>query len=200
MPLTLVQTVPPTAEPLGLPEVKQHLRVEHDSEDALLYLYMQAAREQAELVTRRQCLTATYTLSLDCFPRDQSWRWHRNQGLLLPRPPLQSVTEVRYLDTSGVAQILATSVYGVDTLSQPGRLYLKTGQSWPSVSTQLNAVTITYVAGWPTYAAVPGPLKMAILLLVGHFYEHREASVEKALELIPLGVTQLLWGQRIEVV
>lgn len=191
MPLTLVQTVAPTEEPLSLDQIKLQLRLDHDIEDALLYLYLQAAREYVELATRRQLLSATYTLSLDDFPAC---------GMLtIPRPPLQSVTSITYLTTATVTQTLATTVYGVDVSSQPGRVYLKQGQAWPSVYDQLNAITITYVAGWTTYAQVPNQLKMAILRLVGHFYEHREVAVEKALSLIPLGITNLLWSQRVEV-
>jgi hypothetical protein len=44
---------------------------------------------------------------------------------------------------------------------------------------------------------------MAMLLLIAHFYEHREASSEIALKNIPLGVNALLdtekitmWGYR----
>jgi uncharacterized phiE125 gp8 family phage protein len=190
MPLVLRQTVGPNDEPLSLTEVKLHLRLTSDLEDALLLLYMQAAREEVERVTRRQLMTATWTLSLDSFTCNI---------IKLPRAPLQSVTSITYLDTDGDSQTLATTVYGVDTLSEPGRVYLKTGQSWPSTYDQLNAITITYVAGWATYAQVPSPLKRLILLLVGHMYEHREASVEKALALIPEGVERLAWLYRVEV-
>ena len=189
MPLALTRTIGPTAEPLSLVEVKQHLRLTHDSEDALLVLYLQAARDYVERVTRRQLLPATYTLKLDAFG---------GRAIALPRPPLQSVTSIAYLDTAGASQTLAATVYGVDTASEPGRVYLKYGQSWPSTYSQLQAVTITYIAGWTGDTTLPHGLKMALLLLMGHLYEHREATVEKALVDIPHGLTRLLWLHRVE--
>lgn len=190
MPLSLRQTVAPTQEPLTIEELREHLRIDTTDEDALLLLYAQAAREQVERTTRRQLLTATYQLLLDGF---SSCR------VLLPRAPLQSVTSVAYLDTAGASQTLATSVYGVDTASEPGRLYLKSAQTWPSTLSQPQAVTVTYKAGWLTRGEVPGMLKAAMLLIVGHLYEHREATIEKALTMIPNGVERLLWLHRVEV-
>jgi uncharacterized phiE125 gp8 family phage protein len=191
MPLSLAQTVVPTDEPMSLELIKLHLRVSHDREDALIYLYMQAAREEVERITRRQLMTATYTLSVDDFPACGV--------LLMPRAPLQSVVSVGYLDSANVVQTLATTIYGVDTASEPGRLFLKQGQSWPSVYSQRNAITITYQAGWALAPQIPPLLKMAILLLIGHFYEHREVTVEKALTMIPQGLTNILWLFRVEV-
>lgn len=192
MPLHLVQTVAPVIDPVSLIEVKQHLRITHDDEDALLAFYVLAAQEYAERTTRRQLLTATYTLGLNAFPACRM--------LPLPRPPLQSVTSVTYLDTSGASQTLATTGYSVVTTSEPGYLALKYSQSWPSTYSQAQAITITYVAGWASYSAVPSLLKMALFLLVGHFYEHREATIEKALQMIPYGVNNLLWLHRAEVI
>jgi hypothetical protein len=51
--------------------------------------------------------------------------------------PLQSVTTVKYYDASGVLQTLASTVYQVDTVSQPGRIVLAPTQIWPTV--QANA-------------------------------------------------------------
>jgi uncharacterized phiE125 gp8 family phage protein len=44
---------------------------------------------------------------------------------------------------------------------------------------------------------VPASLKSAIKLLVAHYYENREASAEKALTEIPLGVERLVWLHRV---
>lgn len=192
MPLSLRQTVPPTQIALSLSQIRQHLRLDADfvEEDTLLLLYAQAAQDYVERFTRRQLLTATFVLAVDGFPMC---------GVLgLPRPPLQSITSVEYLDSAGGLQTLDPSVYGVDTLSEPGRLYVRQGQSWPATLAEIHAVTITYVAGWATYAQVPATLQMALLLLIGHCYEHREATVEKSLTEIPLGITALLWQQRSE--
>ena len=40
----------------------------------------------------------------------------------------------------------------------------------------------------------PQTIIWAMYLLIGHFYEHREAASELALKEIPLGVAELLAG------
>lgn len=54
-------------------------------------------------------------------------------------------------------------------------------------------LTIAY-----TYSACPGTITAAILLLIGHLYEHRSENSEVALKTIPLGIEYLLAGERIE--
>ena len=41
-------------------------------------------------------------------------------------------------------------------------------------------------------ADVPGPLKLAIKLLVGHFYENREATTMLKIDELPLGIKALI--------
>ena len=45
--------VPPATEPLSLDEVKERLRIDSSAEDALLQMYMEAAREICEHHTAR---------------------------------------------------------------------------------------------------------------------------------------------------
>jgi len=199
MPLTLVQTVAPTEEVVGLMELKAHLRISITDDDQLLVGYIQAARTLLELEMRRQFLTATYTLSLDEFPSENvSSGFSPGRFIRLPRPPLQSVSSITYFDSDNVSRTLATTVYGVDTKSEPGRIYLKSGQSWPSTYDVPNAVTITYLAGWTSALLLPSAIRQAVFLLIGHFYENREATTtEKILRGIPLGLHALVWLHRV---
>jgi len=211
MPLPLTLLAPPVVEPISLSEAKLHLRVDIATDDTLITGLISAARDYAERFTGRQFLTATWALALDAWPCS-GWD-ARQTGLWLPKPPLQTLTGtytdllgatqplgITYIDSDGTTQTLATTVYGVDTRSEPGRIYLKSGQSWPSVYAQPNAVQVVYKAGWPTapqFYLRHASLRSAMLLLVAHLYEQREASVEKALSEIPLGVESLLWMNRL---
>jgi len=66
----------------------------------------------------------------------------------------------------------------VDSVSQPGRLVLKSGQSWPSATLRpANAIVIRFVAGWASLGELPLRIKQAMLLLIGHWYENREATI-----------------------
>jgi len=53
---------------------------------------------------------------------------------------------------------------------------------------------VIYHAGSSSSSDIPEPIRLAILLLVGHWYEHREATIVKSQELIDtkLGVDRLL--------
>jgi hypothetical protein len=44
---------------------------------------------------------------------------------------------------------------------------------------------------------IPKSIKQAMLLLIGHLYEHREDTVEKSLDNIPLGIQALLSTYRV---
>lgn len=205
----LRQTVPPTQEPVSLEQAKLQCRVSISEDDTLILGYISAAREHLETVTRKQFLTATWVMGLEDFPCGWSSRYvgsYRHGGwqsyIELPRSPLQQVLTpdplpaVTYTDSNGDAQTLSSDVYGIDTLHEPGRLYLKSGQSWPSTYNVPNAVQVTFKAGWTTPDRVPATLRQVILLLVASMYENREATAEKALSMIP-GVEAMIWGNRL---
>ena len=163
----LKRTVDPTVEPVTLTEVKSHANYEDTDKDSDFTVWMAAARELTEERTQRAFLTQTWVLNLDCFPDDV---------IELRVCPVSSVTSVTYLDTAGATQTLATSVYTVDLRNEPARITLKYGQTWPSTYAQANAVTVTFVAGYgATPASVPAKAKMAIRMLVSHWFNNREA-------------------------
>ena len=52
---------------------------------------------------------------------------------------------------------------------------------------------MAFEAGYgPAPEDVPAPLRLAILMLAGHWFERREAAVETTLERLPLGVAALI--------
>ncbi len=136
MPLTLVS--PPTAEPVSLTEAKNHLRVTVADEDDLISLYIKTSRHHVEAYTRRSLIVQSHDWTLDGF----------ENLLRLPRSPLRSVTHIKYLDGNGTEQTLATSVYTVDKASNPGRIALAYGQTWPATRDTLNAVTVRFKSGY----------------------------------------------------
>lgn len=155
----LAQTTAPTAEPLTLVEVKQHLRrpEEVGADDSLLLSQLAAARQDVEDRTNRQLMSASWTLKLDCFPLSGK--------LYLPRAPLASVTTFHYLESAaGASTLWASSNYRVGTSQEPGEITLAYGVAFPSVYPVSNAITIVYVAGYSTAALVPPKAKQAIKL------------------------------------
>lgn len=173
----LKRTVEPTVEPVTVESLRTHARVDFNDEDDVLSGYLLAARRVVETDTERAMLTQTWTLTMDAFPCDL---------IELRRCPVQSVTSVVYLDTSGASQTLATSVYAVDASSEPARITLKSGQTWPTTYDQANAVTVTFVAGWTAPNLVDPMVCQAIRMLAAHWANHRE-SVDSPMKEMPQG-------------
>lgn len=154
----------PATEPVSTATAKSHLRVDHSADDALIDSYIKTARELGEGLARRAFITQTLELVLDEFPADLK--------LKLPRPPLQSVTSVKYLDSENVEHTFTD--YVVDARSEPG---VVTFNSTPGVAlAESGAVAVRFVAGYGTSASnVPSVFVQAIMQSVAHFYEFREA-------------------------
>ena len=181
----------PAVEPVSLAEAKTHCRVEISDDDSLINALITAARELCEAYTGRLFITQTWD-----FVR---WTWPSGTIMRLPRPPLQSVTYIHYTDHDAVTSTFASSNYLVEVVGEPGRVVLLEGKSWPTVALYPAAAIWTrFVAGYgDTGSDVPGPIRQAILLLVGHWYEHREAVLTGTVAReMPLAVQALLWPFR----
>jgi len=192
MALTLVTK--PTIEPVTLEEAEDHLRLSETStgvEDTIILGYITTARRHCERFQNRAFIHQTWNLVFDTFP-DEKY-------ITVPLPPLVSVTHVKYYGTGGTANTMTASSYIVDTDSEPGRLYLAYGECWPSTTLRpANGVEIQYVCGYGSAASsVPTEVKTAIKLLVGHLYEHREATDIKQVIETAFGASALLWPERI---
>jgi len=162
----LAQVTAPSEEPLTLAELKTHLRVDTTDDDTYISGLGQSAREWCEGFCNRQFVTATWDWSIDRFQNE----------LLLPKPELQSVGSIKYIDSDGATQTVSSSIYDVDIDQQPGRVRLAYGKSWPDDRRATpNCVIIRFDAGYGGASAVPETIKAAMKLLVGHLYEHREA-------------------------
>ncbi len=158
----------PTIEPVSLEEAKRHLRVEADGENVDIAGLIISAREWCEAHTERQFVTATWQWTLDGFPNAGATLW-------VPKPLLQSVTSIQYIDADGVTQTWNVSKYDVDTDLKPGRIVPAFGESWPTTRSDIDSVTIVFVAGYGAETAVPFKVRQAIKLLVGHWFANRES-------------------------
>lgn len=175
--LTLV-TAAADEGPVDLDRFKAQARIDSTTEDALLTAYLKAATQYLDGlggILGRALMTQTWELALDRWPgigRD-GWR-----TIELPLPPLQSVTSVKYTDTNGTQQTLATDQYQVDTRPTLGRIVPAYNISWPSLQggSTVNQVVVRFVAGYgATPESVPEPIRLAITLLASHWYERRVA-------------------------
>jgi len=150
-------------------DMKEYLRVTHSNEDTLIASQVAAVTGKLEFWTDRSFTTQTWELLMDDFPSSDT--------IVLRKPPLQSITSIKYIDTAGAEQTFAAANYEVDIKSKQGRIRLASGASWPSTKDVLNAVTIEFIAGYGQESKVPAQIKAAIKLKVGDFYENRQEQV-----------------------
>ncbi len=179
----LIQTVPPATQAVTTAMVRDHIRISTVNEDSLLDSYIGAATHYIEGRTGRQLIDATWVWTLEGF----------SSLLYVRHAPLSSVTSITYLDQAGDTQTLSTDVYDVDTKTEPGRILLAREQSFPSIDSGFEAVTITYVAGYGDESAdVPDELRMAIMQLCAQWYEIREPVVMGSINNVPRSVEALI--------
>lgn len=170
MPYGIRQSAAPAEEPITLAEARAHLRITSTAEDSLISRLIKVARGRAEAATRRQLVTATWVMTRDDFPSG-------DQPLKLYRPPVASVTKVEYYDESNALVTWGATKYQTDLVAEPARILPVSGESWPTTYDRMNAVQVTYVAGYGAAAAVPDEIKQAILVLLAELFERREESV-----------------------
>lgn len=188
MGLTLVTA--PASEPLTTAEAKSHLRVDSSDDDTLIDAFVKSARQYVEEDLGRALITQTWDYTIDAFPSDGS-------AIHLPRPPLQSVTSISYVDTAGATQTVSSGDYIVNTGKRKGEVTLAYGAAWPATRTQASAVTIRFVAGYGAASAVPESIRTALRLVVGDLYSNREASIVGTIHTDNPAVNALLGPYRL---
>ena len=161
--------------PITLDEAKAHCRVTFADDDDLITALIKAATHELETRTQRTFCETTYIEILDNFP---------DAGIRLSLPPLLSVQSIVYFDKTGAQLTLSANDYIVDTHNEPGWIYLAPEKSWPETQDRINAVAITYKAGYrlggtaqEQRTAVPADIRAFLLIRVATLYENRESSV-----------------------
>lgn len=175
--LTLIEA--PTVEPITTTELALHLRLDDQAspldDEAELSSLITAARQQVENMIGGSLITTTWKLTRDRFAslsRDAS------VGVTLPVFPAQSVTSITYVDDEGATQTLAASGYTLTGANgkKRGVVIPSYGNNWPFTRDVLEAVTITFKAGFGDAPVdVPEPLRRAVLQYAATLYAQRES-------------------------
>lgn len=185
--------IPPAVEPVLRAEAKTFCRVDADltDEDSLIDSLITTAREQLEVQTSRAFALQTLRLVLDCFPVGDI--------IAIPRSPLIEVESIVYDDEDGAEQTFASSNYTVNSSSIPGTIRVL--DSWPDALASPGSVRITYRAGYSPVDGegeedselIPTRAKQAILFLVNHWYENRDAVIVGSIAtVLPMAVNSLI--------
>lgn len=172
--MSYLVTTPPASEPVSLAEMKLHCRVEafNTDDDGELTDIIVAAREQAEMFTRRAFISQQVTLVLDRFPgatssdsdlayapfadfgvtppgytyRAITETYFRAGVLLLPMPRCISLDEIKYIDRDGYTVVLDPSQYVLDQVSEPARVVPAPNVVWPFTLLSLRSPVINAIS------------------------------------------------------
>jgi uncharacterized phiE125 gp8 family phage protein len=187
MPSTLL--TPPAVEPLSLDEAKAYLRVAHADDDTVIAALIASAREHVEAQTRRGLITQTWRHKRDAWPAD-------GRIAVLPAP-LQTLAAARVYDQDGAAQAIDVESFVLDTIAAPGTISFPPWSA-PPPGRAYGGIELDIVVGYGDAASdVPAPLKLAIRLLLAHWYENRGVVTAEGVTPMPAGVATLAAAYRV---
>ena len=194
----LVVTTAPTGETLTESEIRNYLRVDDSAELATLQMLRKAARRFFENYTGRSVLTQVLTLSIDGTNsvNDPVYEGIYNRPdidfyknyIVLPSPPVQSVAHIKTYDDDDTATTFASSKYYLDSIRNPARVILRTGETWPTALRVANSIEIKYTAGYGAASAVPEDIKVGMLMHIAYMYDQRGdmKNYQETLSLPPM--------------
>lgn len=181
--MTIIELFPPTAEPLTLGEIRAHLRLDSEEEDALLLALAIVAREHLERETGLVLASRDFRLCLDDWPAD---------GIVtIARGPVRAVSSVTVYDGEGAPQPVDLDGHLLDGEARPARLWLR---AVPEPGRALNGIEVAFSAGFGESGTdVPETLKRAMLLHVAAMFACRGVvSVDAQPAVLPPGYERLI--------
>lgn len=192
----VVEVTPPSVEPVSVAEARLHSRITQTDEDSLVAIWISAARRYCEQYLQRALCPHIYRADLP--------GWF--DFIDLPYKPIAEIRSVNYYDTSSPSVLTAL----FDSTSSPlvttevfdviqGNIVRNTGQTFPDVYPRLDAVQITYQAGYGSspITAIPQSIKQAMLLLIGDCAVNREAVISGTIVTENKAVERLLNPERV---
>lgn len=209
---SLNKTVDSLVEPVTFDELKEFLRIDFDDDKKLIDAIAKGARISLENWLNRAFITQEWRLTFDSFPlgsnRNEPWwdgvRQGRISDLVSPNDfiPLQlgriqSVVTFTSFDDDNVGIVFPASNFFVDTASEPGRVIINQGSTWPTALRDRNAIQIDFKAGYgDNRSDIPEDIKTAIKLFTNEIYNNRcdGSSIPETVKMIAMSYKIMVIG------
>lgn len=211
----------PEKEPIDVQAIKDYARIDGTAEDEMLLGFIKSVRQATEGFLGRSLISQTIVASFDWWPsshastrgasrgsslggsQDRSdWpdpigfpSLHANGPVILPRPPLITVVEVRTLDEDDVETTYSSDNYYVRANSEfKSELIIKKGIAPPvNVNRAFGGYEIEYTAGYGAASSdVPSTIKEGMKMWIALIYEQR-VPIERP----PAHIANLLMSYRV---
>jgi uncharacterized phiE125 gp8 family phage protein len=185
MAVRAVRITGPTVLPITLEQAKRHLALplSEPGHDPYIEDLIEFARDQWELDTGEAVVSSSYTQSYYCWPA---------AGVMLLRRPVSSITHIKYYDTAGSLQTLASSNYRLATNTPTPMVIWDDEATLPILDDRPEAVVVTYIAGVASAALVPPTVRQALLVAMTHAFEHRGIVTAGSWSEVPKGYESLV--------
>jgi len=174
----------PAVTPVSKIEALEYLRLDEGIDDMQVRSYIQASTTWAENYTNRFFISRTCQMMLDGVREIDSPLWEGmrtgpykvdlSDHIEIAAAPVLSVESVKYYSDDDTQYTWAASNYYVDTFSEPAKIGLRSGGTYPTDLRNLNGLEINFTAGYGTNPfTVPEPIRVAILQYLTFMYENR---------------------------
>lgn len=149
--------------PVTLDEFKEFATITHDEDDrSIENILLPAASEHLERLTGRALLTQVVDAYQDTLSRK----------IVLPRSRASSITYIKYHDENNVLTEIDPANYTHSYGREPSIVQFDEDFTLPVIRKRADCVNIRYEAGRPL-AEVGSNLKLGVMLLATHAYEHK---------------------------
>ena len=106
--------------------------------------------------------------------RDYVNQW-RKQERWSRETVAQEIVTAHEKSGADVATEIFFDNYVLDSVSEPGRVALAYGYSWPTARTQNNSIKVRYVTGYGLASSVPDGIKHWTLMRIKQLYDQRDS-------------------------
>lgn len=164
----------PAVEPVSLAEAKEYLRVDTDETefDSEIGSFIAASRAEIEAITSTRLITQTVDLSAA----------HFASLAVLPIGPVQSITSIKYVDTTGFEDTLFSDDYELIGSGLTARIDPAFSANWPVAAIRVDAVRVRMVVGYGDAGSdLPRDLHFALLRAIRAKFDDDPIDIAKLL-------------------
>lgn len=160
---------------LTIEEAREQVRVLDNRQDAIIGALRRAAIAHVEKASGVILAPSSFTWQTSRFP---------GGGITLPVKPVTAINSITHFDADGAT----TNYPGARLIGR--EVHPANRGVWPSAN---GWVSVSFSAGLDNVEDTAPDLLAAVRLLLGHLFENREGSTDKALKEIPMGISALIF-------
>ncbi|MCQ0987542.1 head-tail connector protein [Jiella sp. LLJ827] len=172
--------------PVSLAEAKRHLRVDHDDDDDMITAMIETATARLDGysgVLGRAIVSQAWRETFDGFCR-----------VMRLRLPASEISSITWRNAAGQISTVAEEEYALKADAIGSFVRFRNAHVLPADLYESEAVSITYTAGYGELVdgqpnPVPGPIRSAILLMVGDLYRFRETAENGGAAAVEMSMT-----------